>query len=225
VKRTIILIFFWILVFNPLYFISQYQICFNHKFQNDELIINKKNIIRDDTITISSLNYYISMISLNNNSKIVYLDNQLGHLISHENHQSSCIVLDCKKIKFNSIHFKLGIDSITHTKGVLGNDLDPSKGMYWTWRSGYINLKVEGYSTMCAAKKHFFQFHIGGYQHLDNTSQNIDLQIKEDSIMNISFDLYRLMNKIDLSQTFQIMSPSKTAVEISNYWKDSFYVE
>ena len=224
-KRTIIKRFFWILVFNPLYLISQYQICFNHKFQNNELIINEEKIIRDDTISISSLNYYISMIRLHNNSKIVYVDNQLGHLISHENHQSSCIVLDCKKIKFNSIHFKLGIDSITHNKGVLGEDLDPSKGMYWTWRSGYINLKVEGFSSMCAAKNHFFQFHIGGYQHPNNTSHNIDLQTKKDSTINISFDLFKLMNKIDLSKTFQVMSPSKTAVEISNYWKNSFYIE
>ena len=65
----------------------------------------------------------------------------------------------------------------------------------------------------------FFQFHIGGYQHPNNTSHNIDFQTKKDSIINISFDLLKLMNKIDLSQTFQVMSPSKTAVEISNYWK------
>ena len=69
--------------------------------------------------------------------------------------------LDFKKIKM--IQFNIGIDSLTNVSGALGGDLDPQKGMYWAWQSGYINTKIEGRSPHCKNRKNAFQFHIGGY--------------------------------------------------------------
>jgi hypothetical protein len=37
-------------------------------------------------------------------------------------------------LKYDQIQFQLGIDSLTNVSGAMGGDLDPTKGMYWTWQ-------------------------------------------------------------------------------------------
>ena len=61
-------------------------------------------------------------------------------------------------IPFSKLKFQLGIDSLTNVSGAMGGDLDPTKGMYWTWQSGYINMKIEGKSNSCKTRKNQFQF-------------------------------------------------------------------
>ena len=65
--------------------------------------------------------------------------------------------------EFDAIQFNLGIDSLTNVSGALGGDLDPTKGMYWTWQNGYVNFKLQGTSDLCNNPKNEFEFHLGGY--------------------------------------------------------------
>ena len=80
--------------------------------------------------------------------------------------------------RHDKIKFNLGIDSLTNVSGVMGGDLDPTKGMYWTWQSGYINFKMEGSSAVCPTRNHEFQFHIGGYQDPFYAMQTLELEVK-----------------------------------------------
>ena len=57
----------------------------------------------------------------------------------------------------------------------MGGDLDPTKGMYWAWQSGYINFKMEGSCSQCLATKNNFEFHLGGYQQPFYAMQTIEL--------------------------------------------------
>ena len=115
-----------------------------------------------------------------------------------------------------SIKFNIGIDSITNYGGAMGGDLDPTKGMYWTWQNGYINFKLEGKSNLIGANNNEFTFHLGGYQNTFSTLQTLQFPVQYLSGIQINIAIDKLINEIDLSKQNHIMSPSKEAVILSN---------
>ena len=64
---------------------------------------------------------------------------------------------------FDSLSFLLGVDSLTNDAGVKGGVLDPLNGMYWSWRTGYINVKIEGKYLGNEGLVENFIFHLGGF--------------------------------------------------------------
>jgi hypothetical protein len=97
----------------------------------------------------------------------------------------------------------------------MGGDLDPTKGMYWTWQSGYINLKLEGKSKQVPGGNNVFQFHLGGYAAPFATAQEVRLETTNDDIVTIQADVQRLLEGINLGQQNSIMMPGKEAVILS----------
>jgi hypothetical protein len=159
-------------------------------------------------------------------SLIVYSEKKLGHLIDFKKENPYQLYLNSvKEVEFNQLYFQLGIDSTTNMDGVKSNDLDPSNGMYWTWQSGYINYKLEGISKICPARKNSFQFHIGGYQYPYNSLQKVTISTNTTENINLYFDLEELLLKIDISSTFQIMSPSEKSNKIAKLIGESFYIK
>lgn len=66
--------------------------------------------------------------------------------------------------EYDEMAFLLGTDSLANVSGALGGDLDPTKGMYWTWNSGYINVKLEGTAPMSKGRNSGFWAAPGGIQ-------------------------------------------------------------
>ena len=54
------------------------------------------------------------------------------------------IQLTCNNELSHVIIFSMGVDSLKQAKPLYSGDLNPLKNMYWTWQSGYIQLKAEG---------------------------------------------------------------------------------
>ena len=106
----------------------------------------------------------------------------------------------------------------------MGGDLDPTKGMYWTWQNGYINFKIEGKSNLSIAKNKEFVFHLGGYQNSFSTLQTIQLPVQYLSISPINIAIDKWINEIDLNKQNHIMSPSKEAVLLANKLSTIFSV-
>ena len=92
-------------------------------------------------------------------------------------------------LTYDQLAFDIGIDSITNVSGAMGGDLDPTKGMYWTWQSGYINFKLEGTSPDCPARKNEFQFHLGGYAYPNASVQKIALTATGQGNINVQMNL------------------------------------
>lgn len=179
-----------------------------------------------DTIQVETLKFYISSIAFYDGRMKVWEEQNSFHLIDFT--QTSTLFFSLKMPKnlhYTLLKFQLGIDSLTNVSGALGGDLDPTRGMYWTWQSGYINFKLEGKCSACNSRKNEFQFHLGGYQFPNNCLQTIELTVKPQDSSVIIFDLNRLLSEIDFSQVTHIMSPGIEALVLSQKATKAFYIK
>ena len=151
-------------------FTQENKICelsFNTTYNNSPLRYDHNYYLKNgDSISFNSIKYYITSIELMDKGKSVWKEANSSHLIELN---ASLSLKIPHHVNFTDIKFSLGVDSTTNVAGVLGGDLDPTKGMYWTWQSGYINFKLEGKNKNCKSKKNEFQFHLGGYSFPNNS--------------------------------------------------------
>jgi len=203
------------------------SIDFKFKYHQQELVKDKWYVgSNQDSIRFETLKFYISDLKVYLKDGKIFLEQNSFHLLDFENSESMLILLkNIPNENISHISFNIGIDSTTNVSGAMGGDLDPTKGMYWTWQNGYINFKLEGKSTLCKTRNNEFQFHIGGYMNPFTTLQKIELPINKVGSCTIVFDLEQLMDKFDLSILNHVMSPQLDAVEISKKIVTAFSIE
>lgn len=191
---------------------------FKSVFGNKELIFDSLYVLNENqTIQFENLKFYISNIQLLNHNKVVWQEKQSFHLYDGSNAVTYSIKLQVpQKTNYDKLKFDIGIDSITNVSGALGGDLDPTKGMYWTWQSGYINFKLEGTSSLSTHPKKEFQLHLGGYQKPFTTLQTVYLNRNNETKTIIEFDVESFIEKNNLQMHHHIMSPGNNAVKLSN---------
>jgi hypothetical protein len=178
-----------------------------------------------DSLQISNFRCYISGISLSANGKTVYTEPNSYHLLDMAEPPSMQLRLP-NIPKYDAIHFSIGVDSIMSISGAHGGDLDPEKGMYWAWQSGYINFKVEGNSNLCNTRRNEFQFHIGGYAGKDNALVKVTLRNADaPNTMTIQIPLDKWLQQIDISQQHTIMSPSAEAVQLAKQFAATLNIQ
>lgn len=186
-------------------------------------LINKSKLILEkestDFKTITNLKFYLTSFSLSKNGETVWSEKDSYHLIDASNPSSLKIKLNPDNLDFDEIHFLLGTDSLTNVAGVMGGDLDPTKGMYWAWNSGYINFKLEGKSNGTP-----FKFHLGGYAPPYQSVQTITLKVVQSNVFIINFNVANFINQLDLTQQNKLMSPGKDAQRLSKLAASLFYI-
>jgi len=188
-------------------------------FYGNKLELNKPYFIANstDSIQIETLKFYISNMEFYNNDQLIFKEKNSFHLIDAADSSTFNLPINfLSKTGFNSMKFSIGIDSITNYGGAMGGDLDPTKGMYWTWQNGYINFKIEGKSNLSTAKNKEFVFHLGGYQNSFSTLQTIQLAVQNFSVLKLNIAIDKWINEIDLTNQNHIMSPCKEAVILAN---------
>lgn len=201
---------------------------FNLKFNKLSIDFNKQYITdAKDTIALKSFKCYISSIQIYYTDKTIFKQKDSYHLLDLENLNSWRITITKSNDKIISkVTFNIGIDSLTNTYGALDGDLDPIKGMYWAWQSGYINLKIQGKSPSCKTRNNEFEFHVGGYLPPYDTMRKIELIYdKKTTRINIGMDLNNFFSNIKLAETNSIMIPGKLAMKLADYSTKLFYIE
>ncbi len=201
------------------------KINFDFVFNNDKLELGKKFISKsNDTLEISSLKFYVSNFNLEFDDEST-LSNDGIYLLDIEKTSNSIAIKLNKEGKgkiINKVTFSVGIDSLTNVSGALEGDLDPTKGMYWAWQSGYINFKMEGKSKNCLTPKNKFQFHIGGYLSPFETIRQISVFPRKKEVL-VKVDVSKLFSEIKLSDNNSIMIPGEKAVLMANLVTKIFY--
>lgn len=173
---------------------------FVHCVGNDSLILDSvmyKNEFNQG-YSISKFRYYISNIKLKRKDGTEYVSNEY-YLIDVEDKESQQIVIPGKGA-YISISFTIGVDSLHNCSGLQKGALDPVKGMFWAWNTGYIFLKLEGKSPYSKSPSNIFEYHIGGYKQPHNCIRQVTLYLSEKSIQTIGDDADLLPISVDVSE-------------------------
>jgi hypothetical protein len=125
--------------------------------------------------TIKTFRFYIHKIELLNSNTAVSNIQDNHFLIDAQDHQTLSIKFRALASTYNSIAFTIGIDSIYNFSGAQSGVLDPARGMFWTWSTGYIMAKFEGASPISNQPGNRFEYHIGGFKDADNVVKRIEL--------------------------------------------------
>ena len=105
-----------------------------------------------------------------------------------------------------------GVDSLLNYNGIHEGALDPINNMYWTWQTGYIYCKLEGYILNQTTKQNF-EYHIGGFPLKDKRPLWIG-QKSDGKSLELNFDLHPAIEWALKNKVFNIMSPGKISDEM-----------
>jgi hypothetical protein len=139
--------------------------------------LNKKyNNPFGEEFEINLLRFYAGKISLvdADGTKKTQPDKSY-HLVDISDSSSTLFETRVQPGKYRELLFQLGVDSMDQNQGAQTGVLDPKKGMFWTWNSGYLSFKIEGSSAVSNQPAHMIAYHIGGYRSPYSTVSKIKL--------------------------------------------------
>ena len=184
---------------------------------------------------VSAFKFYICQVKLyNTDSGVSYDVNKDEYfLVDFSNPDAAVLQLKAVPFTYDRIGFVVGVDSIRNVSGAQTGALDPAKGMFWTWNTGYIMAKLEGNSPASNQVNGKFEYHIGGFSGPDNVvkpltlsfplGQEITLQADKSSQITITANVNAWFfnpNDIELSVNPVCMTPGPLSRQIAeNYLK------
>ena len=152
------------------------------KFENyvgeKRLALDTATYVNDlgQTFTVTNFKYYISNIELESYNTKKSFVNQSSYLIRQDDENTWIVEIDgIPADSYRSISFMIGVDSLHNCSGAQSGALDPINGMFWTWNTGYIFMKLEGKSPASKQPGHIFEYHIGGYKEPTNFIRSASL--------------------------------------------------
>jgi hypothetical protein len=112
-----------------------------------------------DTITVNLLKYYISNVVLTKSDGSKHVVPESYYLISPE--ENTIEIKDIPSGDYTGIEYIIGVDSARNNSGIQSGALNPSNGMFWSWSTGYIFVRIEGTSPQSPTG--MFLYHLGGF--------------------------------------------------------------
>lgn len=188
---------------------------FSPMYASAKMQLDSVYVAGGDTVSFSDFRLYISRLQLYRRSACVYKTDETKAFLLDWSVPGTCSITLPVSMDADSISFAVGIDSTISCSGVFAGDLDPVKGMYWAWQSGFINWKLEGTCSALASRNHKFQLHIGGYMQPYSTLRFVGFSLSRNRVLNLSIDLDALLQQIDIRKNYETVSPSAKAVIIA----------
>src|SRR5690348_679815 len=186
-----------------------------------------------ETFTVRNFKYYISNIVLHDSVKTQTYSDQY-FLIDNLDSASQQIELNTSLKNITAIKFLLGVDSLKNVSGIQTGALDPAKGMFWTWNTGYVMAKLEGNSPFANMPQHAFSYHVGGYKDNEKTEREIILQLPQkidctnNCIVTIDANILKWFNSTDeikIANTPFCHEPGALATKLADNYANMFSIE
>lgn len=114
--------------------------------------------------TVKTFKFYVHGIEMINtdSGRVFKTSADKYFLVDFADSTTASIKLSILPFQYNRISFVLGVDSARNVSGAQTGALDPAKGMFWTWNTGYIMAKLEGSAPTSPSGN--FEYHIGGFK-------------------------------------------------------------
>lgn len=112
----------------------------------------------------------------------------------------------------NKISLLFGIDSAIQVGGVGTGALDPLRGMYWTWQTGYVQWKMEGAIRVDGVESPM-ELHLGGFDGPTNAQVLMPICLVDPSSDSVvaNWDISPFIAEVVRRKKFGVMSPSPIA--------------
>lgn len=198
------------------------KIEFTNKVGIGKLSLNDTWYVNDhgDSFKVNKFNYYISNVKLTKATG-AYAENESYHLIQQD--KASSLVFDLSDVpygKYSGITMTIGVDSVRNVSGPQTGALDPANGMFWTWSTGYIMLKLEG--TAPKSPTGSISFHAGGFAGANATQRTVsisfpsEITVAKDGVNHVHVEadvlkLFKSPNLYDFANTYNISTAGAAA--------------
>lgn len=215
------------------------KIHFEGMVDTNALVLNTQNYVNanGDTFKVSTFKYYISNIALIKSDSSVLVLPVSHHLIDHSLSTTDITLSNIPVGNYKGLRFMIGVDSTNNVSGAQAGDLDPGKGMFWSWTSGYIMAKLEGTSPQSTATGNTIMFHTGGFSGANSvlrtaqpsfgtSTANVSASVTpEIHIAANVAEWFVNPNLIKFGITNVVHMPGATAKSIADNYVDMFSVE
>jgi hypothetical protein len=204
---------------------------------------NYKNASGEE-FTLTRFNYFISNVALKKaDGTVVKFPDQYFLIRQSDPTSWEPELTDVPAADYNEISFTIGVDSTRSVSDISARTgvLDPTSygddGMYWSWNSGYIFVKMEGTSPVVplnSAGKRAFELHIGGYGGREavapNNLRSVTLPLNGTAMVrkdiaptiHLVADFMKVFdgpNTIKLAETNSVHNPAVAGPIADNYMK------
>ena len=137
---------------------------------------------------------------------------------------------------YTGLRLTLGVDSARNVSGAQTDALDPARGMFWTWNSGYIMAKLEGYSSVANTPDNKIEYHIGGFKKEESVIRTIQLSFPDGtsgfskgshSVVRLNADLnswFKGESDIHIAEHPVITTPGELAVQMADNYQHMFSI-
>jgi len=202
-----------------------------------------------EAFKITRLVYYVSSIKLKKADGTIYVDpvspdgSEGYYLIDEHDGSSQRVTLqNVPSGDYTEVTFTVGVDAAQVNQGAQTGALDPAKGFFWSWNSGYIFLAIEGVSPSSSEPDNIFEYHVGSYKedaaaNQVNNIRTISLTFNGDTApvraqhepeVHVLFDVSKFFNgageQVSFSNNASRHSP-KACEELSDNITASFIVD
>ena len=181
---------------------------FNPVVKSDPLIFGKEYMSRShEAFTVQRLKFYVGKIRMRylveRTRPKAWEEDDNYFLVDFSDSSTTSIKIFMTPGEYDAFSFLLGVDSLHNSSGAQSGALDPAKGMFWTWNSGYVAFKFEGISPISNGPAHAITYHIGGYRKPNNVSSRINLNSSTKKILIEDGRLSQINITVDISALFQ----------------------
>lgn len=182
-----------------------------------------------EEFTIRTFKYYISNIEFKRvDGKVIKTGGY--YLVNQADTASASFTIAVNDNRLSSISFLVGVDSMRNVSGTQTGDLDPAKGMFWTWNTGYIMAKLEAVSPASSNPNNNVTYHIGGFKNGEDVIRNVSLDLDKQhtcSEIIIQADAgkwFNAVHQLKISEHSACAGPGELAIKFADNYARMFKI-
>lgn len=218
---------------------NEMHFMFHNHFGSDELELNTGSYtnLQGEDLKIAIFKYWITNIVFVKEDGTEYAEPESYRLLDAAKGSSLHFhVKDVPAGTYKGVKFIVGVDVPRNTSGAQTGALDPNVNgdMYWSWNTGYIQLKMEGTSSKSTEANNAFRYHIGGVGAGQETPKQVSLDFpntvtigEKAGSFNVKADAAKFFGPgtpVSIAMMANMMHANAMAAKIADNYKEMFSI-